>query len=61
MTAAAIPILAGTRLTGRAGPFSVGALNIQQREKYGTPSTNFTALRMQRDVLANSGRRTSFS
>ena len=51
---AAIPILAGTRLTGRAGPFSIGALNIQQREKYGTPATNFTALRTQRDVLANS-------
>ena len=31
-TAVSIPILAGTRLTGRAGRFSVGALNIQQRE-----------------------------
>jgi hypothetical protein len=29
-------------------------LNIQQREQGLVPSTNFTALRMQRDVLANS-------
>ena len=49
-----IPILAGTRLTGRAGAYSIGALNIQQREKNGVPSTNFTALRARRDILANS-------
>ncbi len=50
----AVPIIAGTRLTGRAGPFSVGALIIQQNSKYGNPSTNFTALRLRRNVLANS-------
>jgi len=50
----AIPILAGTRLTGRAGGFNVGALNIQQRSQDGTPATNFTAIRMRRNVLANS-------
>ena len=50
----AIPILAGTRLTGRAGPYSVGMLNIQQSEQTPVPSTNFTALRMRRDILANS-------
>jgi hypothetical protein len=49
-----IPLLAGTRLTGRVGSWSVGALNIQQREKDATPSTNFTALRARRDILANS-------
>ncbi|HWI18211.1 MAG TPA: hypothetical protein VNT81_10720, partial [Vicinamibacterales bacterium] len=32
----------------------VGALNIQQREKDASPSTNFTALRLRRDILANS-------
>ena len=31
--ATAIPILAGTRLTGRQGAYSIGALNIQQREQ----------------------------
>jgi uncharacterized protein DUF5916/cellulose/xylan binding protein with CBM9 domain len=50
----ALPILAGTRLTGREGAYSLGALNIQQREDGGVPASNFTALRMRRDVLANS-------
>ncbi len=55
----AIPILAGTRLTGREGRYSVGVLNIQQRRFEGaqnvvTPSTNFTALRLRRDIQANS-------
>jgi hypothetical protein len=59
-TANAIPILGGTRLTGRAGGFSIGALNIQQRaetlddDTEITPSTNFTALRLRRDILAQS-------
>jgi hypothetical protein len=50
----AIPILAGTRLTGRAGGYSIGALNIQQQKEDASPSTNFTALRLRRDILANS-------
>lgn len=50
----AIPIAAGSRLTGRVGRFSVGALNIQQRRFGNTPGTNFTALRLRRDVLRNS-------
>ena len=53
-TGDAIPLLAGTRLTGRVGDWSVGALNIQQREQDLSPSTNFTALRLRRDILANS-------
>jgi hypothetical protein len=59
--ATAIPILGGTRLTGRAGGFSLGVLNIQQRTEHAadseaviTPSTNFTALRVRRDILAQS-------
>jgi hypothetical protein len=50
----AIPLLAGTRLTGRVGSWSVGALNIQQKEQNLSPSTNFTALRLRKDILANS-------
>jgi hypothetical protein len=55
----AIPILAGTRLTGRQGRYSIGLLNIQQREYesaagFITPTTNFMAVRMRRDILANS-------
>jgi Domain of unknown function (DUF5916)/Carbohydrate family 9 binding domain-like len=49
-----IPILGGTRLTGRVGGYSLGALNIQQRSAGESPSTNYTALRLRRDVLSNS-------
>jgi hypothetical protein len=50
----AIPILAGTRLTGRQGAYSMGLLNIQQRDQGLVPSTNFTAIRVRRDLFANS-------
>ena len=50
----AIPILGGTRLTGRQGAYSIGVLNIQQREQSANPSANFTALRLRRDILSNS-------
>ena len=50
----AIPILGGTRLTGRQGVYSLGLLNIQQRADGSVPATNFTALRLRRDILANS-------
>ncbi|NOY79179.1 MAG: carbohydrate binding family 9 domain-containing protein [Calditrichaeota bacterium] len=49
-----IPILAGTRLTGRVGKYSVGLLNIQTAREAGTPSTNFSVIRMQRDFLSQS-------
>jgi len=49
-----IPIAGGTRLTGHAGPYSVGLLNIQQRSRNRSPATNFTALRLRRNVLTNS-------
>ena len=51
----AVPILAGTRLTGRLGSrYSLGVLNVQQTEEGDVPATNFTALRARRDILANS-------
>ena len=49
-----IPLLAGTRLTGRQGAYSLGVLNIQQREHGPTPAANVTALRLRRDVFAQS-------
>jgi hypothetical protein len=49
-----IPILGGTRLTGRVGAYSVGVLNIQQRSTKTSLATNFSALRVRRNVLANS-------
>ncbi len=53
-TGQAIPIVAGARLTGRAGPYTLGMLNLQQRAEGPTGTTNFTAIRVRRDVLRNS-------
>ena len=51
-----IPIIAGARLTGKVGKFNVGALNIQTDNEAvsKTPATNFTVLRLRRDVLRRS-------
>jgi hypothetical protein len=51
-----VPILAGGRVTGRAGPYAVGALNIQTEElaTAGASSTNFSVVRVRRDVLRRS-------
>ncbi len=49
-----IPILAGTRLSGRVRRSSIGILNVQQRSQVGVPSTNVAVVRVRRDVLANS-------
>lgn len=48
-----VPILAGGRVTGRAGAYSVGAINIQTGESEDGISrpTNFSVLRVRRDVL----------
>ena len=51
---APIPILGGTRLTGRAGPFEVGVLNIHQRQQGTAPATNFTVARLRRNFAGNS-------
>jgi hypothetical protein len=52
----AVPVLAGARLTGRAGDYSIGALNIQTEDapEAGAISTNFTALRLKRNLLRRS-------
>ena len=51
-----IPIDAGGRLTGRVGRFNVGVLNIQTGDEAvsGTQATNFSAVRVKRDVLRRS-------
>ncbi len=51
------PIRVGGRVTGRAGPFLIGALNIQTRgveENPLIPATNFSVLRVKRDILRRS-------
>jgi hypothetical protein len=51
-----VPVIGGARLTGRAGPYLIGAVNIQTGDKpqAGAISTNFTAVRVRRDVLRRS-------
>ena len=52
----AVPILGGGRLTGKVGAFDVGALNIQTGDETvsGAKDTNFTVLRVKRDLLRRS-------
>jgi hypothetical protein len=53
---AVIPINAGGRLTGKLGPYAVGLMNIQTASEAvsSTDATNFTVLRLKRDVLRRS-------
>lgn len=48
------PIDLGARLTGKVGPLSVGLMNLQTGEVDGSPSTNFTVVRLKRDILRRS-------
>ena len=51
-----VPIEAGGRLTGRVGPFSVGVLDIRTGDEpaAGARATNFSVVRLKRDVLRRS-------
>ena len=51
-----VPIVAGGRLTGKAGKYGIGAVNIQTGDEAlaGAASTNFTAVRIKRDILRRS-------
>jgi hypothetical protein len=52
----AVPILGGARLTGRAGKYTLGMVGIQtkQDDASGQPSTNFSVVRVRRDILRRS-------
>jgi hypothetical protein len=51
-----VPIEAGGRLSGRAGKYALGLINIQTDDvaQAGIPSTNFSVARVRRDVLRRS-------
>ena len=51
-----VPILGGGRLTGKVGPFSIGALGIRtgSEDAVGARPTTFSVLRVSRDVLRRS-------
>ena len=50
------PILGGGRLTGRAGRFTIGAVDIGTKDtpKAGAAATTFSVLRLRRDILRRS-------
>jgi hypothetical protein len=52
----AVPVIGGARLTGRAGAYTVGALNIQTDDQPTARAlaTNFSALRLKRNLLQRS-------
>ncbi len=51
-----VPILGGGRVTGKLGSFDVAAINIQTDDlpSAGAESTNFSVLRLRRDILRRS-------
>ena len=51
-----VPVLVGGRVTGKAGAYDVGVLNIQTGDKAEADavSTNFTTMRVKRDVFRRS-------
>ncbi len=49
-----IPIAAGARLTGRAGPYGIGVMTVQTESTATRPGDNYTVLRGRRNILANS-------
>ncbi|MEO8521593.1 MAG: DUF5916 domain-containing protein [Acidobacteriota bacterium] len=52
----AVPIEGGARLTGKAGRYTLGLLDIQTGDAPlgGQPSTNFSVVRVKRDILRRS-------
>jgi hypothetical protein len=53
---ALVQVLAGGRMTGKVGPFDVGLLSIQtaEDETIGAVSTNFSVVRVKRDLFGRS-------
>ena len=49
-----IPIPAGVRLTGQLGGFTVGALSMQTRTSAAAEGSNYSVLRMRRNLLTGS-------
>jgi hypothetical protein len=49
-----VPLLGGARLTGRAGAFEFGLLNVQSKTFEDDPAENFSTMRIRRNFLDNS-------
>jgi RluA family pseudouridine synthase len=51
---AQLPLHGGVRLTGRAGGFTLGLMTMQSKQEDGRPSTNYTVVRVRRDLFRSS-------
>lgn len=51
-----VPVIAGGRVTGKTGRYSIGLLDIQTKDKpaAGAVATNFSVVRVKRDILRKS-------
>ncbi len=49
-----IPILGGAKVTGKAGRYNLGVINMQTEGKFSQPSTNYAVVRVKRDILERS-------
>jgi hypothetical protein len=49
-----VPVLGGVRVTGRAGPYTLGTFSMQTDDFESDPSTNFSVIRVRRDILGRS-------
>jgi hypothetical protein len=49
-----VPLIGGGKITGRAGPYALGVINITTDDADAGPGANFTAIRVKRSVLSRS-------
>ena len=49
-----MPIDAGGRLTGKVGTFTLGVVDVRAGDTAVTPSTNFSVVRVKRDIMRRS-------
>lgn len=49
-----LPILGGSRLSGQAGGYRIGLLNMQTKKFGGRPGNNYAVARLRRDIFSNS-------
>jgi len=49
-----VPIILGGKLTGKEGKYGIGLLSIQTDEKEEEPKTNYSVIRLKRDIFSRS-------
>ena len=49
-----IPIMGGAKVTGKVGAYHIGMINMQTEEENGLPSTNYSVVRVKREIFDKS-------